>query len=113
MRLLEKNSLAVTLVVVVVLFSVITPTHAKRVRNFTASQDQNGNQQPAVADINPNGVIKCTSAVGQNPQQYPPACFVVGVILKPGQTAGTGGGGTMTLTCNGQGALRCTVQVAD
>lgn len=88
----------------------ITP---RRVRTFTSTTDANGNQHPAVADINPNGIIKCVSASGLNPNQYPPACFVLGQVLRLGQTAGTGSGGTMSLTCNGQGALRCTVSVTD
>lgn len=87
--------------------------YAKRVRNFTSTTDRNGNQHPATADINANGVIKCTSATGSNPQQNPPACFVLGQILCPGQTAGTGSGGTMTLTCNGQAPLRCSVTITD
>jgi len=91
----------------------IVDATTRRVRNFTATADANGNQHPAVADINANGTIKCTSASGQNPGQYPPACFALGIIFRPPQTIGTGQGGTMTLTCNGQGALRCSVQVVD
>jgi hypothetical protein len=113
MRASGGNSCTFTIGLIASFLIVIVSAHAKRVRNFTATQDRNGNQHPAVADINANGVIKCTSATGENPQQYPPACFVVGVVLKPGRTAGTGVGGTMNLTCNGQGALRCSVQVTD
>jgi len=96
-------------------FSVLlTSAQAKRVRNFTATQDANGNQHPATTDVNANGVIKCTSATGRNPRQYPlPTCSVLGKNLKPGETASTGPGGTMTLTCNGQGALWCRVEVTD
>ena len=99
----------------IVFFFAVTGgiVHAKRVRTFASTTDKNGNQHPATADINANGVIKCTAATGSNPQQYPPACFVLGQILRPGQTAGTGPGGTMTLTCNGQAPLRCSVTITD
>ena len=82
-----------------------TMAEAKRVRNFTSTTDANGRTHPVTADINPNGVIKCTFASGNKPKDYPPACYVLGQILPPGQTAGTGAGGTMTLTCNGQAPL--------
>jgi len=84
-----------------------------RERNFTSTTDKNGRQTPATADIHANGTIKCTSAAGSNAGQSPPACFVLGQILPPGQTAGTGQGGTMTLTCNGQAPLRCTIHITD
>jgi hypothetical protein len=86
---------------------------AQRVRNFTSTTDRNGSQHPVTADTRSNGVIKCTSAAGNNPRQYPPSCFVLGQILPPGQTTGTGVGGSMTLTCNGQAPLTCTVQITD
>lgn len=94
-------------------FLMISLAHAKRVRNFTSTTDASGNQHPATADINANGVIKCTSATGQKPKDYPPACYVLGQILRPGQTAGTGSGGTMKLTCNAQAPLSCTIQITD
>jgi hypothetical protein len=93
--------------------SLIGVAQGRRVRSFTSTTDKNGNQRPATADVRPNGSIRCTTAIGQNPNQNAPACYVLGQILAPGQTAGTGGGGTMTLTCNGQAPLRCTVTVTD
>lgn len=99
--------------IAVVLVVVASAANAKRVRTFVSTTDKTGNQHPATADINANGVIKCTSATGTNPQQYPPACFVLGQILRPGETAGIGSGRTMTLTCNGQAPLRCTVTITD
>lgn len=108
-----KSTLRINLFMVV--FFVVTngSAEAKRVRTFVSTTDKNGNQHPATADIHANGVIKCTSATGNNAQQNPPACFVLGQILRPGQIAGTGGGGTMTLTCNGQAPLRCSVTITD
>jgi hypothetical protein len=106
---LEKRWLC-TIVSCVLLVAL---AEAKRVRTFTSTTEANGNQHPATADINANGIIKCTAATGQHPKDYPPACYALGQILRPGQTAGTGAGGTMTLTCNGQAPLTCTVTITD
>lgn len=110
---MSKNTRRISFSILVVFVIAVGVAHAKRVRTFTSTTDSNGNQHPATADINANGVIKCTSATGSNPRQYPPACFVLGQILRPGQTAGTGSSGTMTLSCNGQAPLRCSVTIND
>lgn len=110
MRPKITNGICMCLMVVTIATGI---AYAKRIRNFTSTTDKNGSQHPATADINANGVIKCTSATGSNPQQNPPACYVLGQILRPGQTAGTGSGGTMTLTCNGQAPLRCSITITD
>ena len=91
----------------------------RRVRNFSASVESNGQPHDARAQVNPNGTILCTAAFGNNPINYPPSCYVVlapgggTMSLKRGEEMGTSRGGTMRLTCNGQAPLSCSVRVDD
>jgi hypothetical protein len=79
-----------------------------------ASADQNGNQHPGTEAIRGPSSIKCLSAVGQG-TTYKPSCNVTAPgysgIVDIGKTVGASGAGTVTLTCNGQGALRCSISI--
>jgi hypothetical protein len=86
-------------------------------RLVNSTTDANGNQHPGVSSIRPNGTITCTQATQSVNQGQTPACFVVtnsgASTLTKGQNMGTGNGGTMTLTCNGQGRLTCQARIDD
>lgn len=91
-----------------------------RTRSLSSSTDKDGHSKNASAQVNANGTIRCTAATGANPKSNPPACFVTttggggSMRLDVGQEMGTGGsGGTMTLTCNGQAPMNCSVSVKD
>lgn len=85
-----------------------------------STTDANGNQHPGTSAIRANGTITCTNATQSHPSGgYKAACYVVTTgcggssILEKGQNMGTGNGGTLTLTCNGQGYLTCQVRIDD
>ncbi len=87
---------------------------AGRSRDFKSTTEPFGNRHPVKADINPNGTITCTSAMGKGT----PACYVNTTsggyqVVAAGQSISTGAGGVMVLTCNGSGALACNVNVKD
>lgn len=86
-------------------------------RLVNSTSDTNGNQHPGVSAIHANGTITCTRADQSVNQGQVPKCYVVTnsgtSALEKGQNMGTGSGGTMTLTCNGQGALACQVRIDD
>jgi hypothetical protein len=83
-------------------------------QTITATGDANGSQHPGTAAIRGPSSIKCVSAIGQGHQQKP-SCYITAPgysgIVDIGKTVGASGAGTVTLTCNGQGALRCTAQI--
>jgi hypothetical protein len=74
---------------------------------LTASQDANGNQHPASAGITRPSTVTCISAVG-NPG-YPASCSINNQIVNVNNSVGASN--TVYLTCNGQGALRCSARI--
>ena len=84
-------------------------------QSITSTTEKSGNQHPATASVRGPTAVTCSSAVGNNPRQYPPSCNIAAPgyngSVTPGQTIGTSGAGTVTLTCNGQAPLRCTAQI--
>jgi hypothetical protein len=85
-----------------------------------STTDANGNQHPGKSAIRANGTITCTNATQSvTTGGYKAACYVSTTgsggtsILEKGQNMGTGNGGTLTLTCNGQGYLTCQVRIDD
>lgn len=90
-----------------------TAKTARRV--ISSTTDRNGNQHPGSAAVSGPSSVTCISASGQNSSQYPPSCFIVapgyGGIVNRGNTIGTSGAGTVTLTCNGQVPLSCSASI--
>jgi hypothetical protein len=88
---------------------------AGRVRDFKSTTEPFGNRHPAKTDINPNGTITCTRAMGKGDT----ACYVNTPsggyqVVKQGDSISTGTtAGQLVLTCNGNGALACNITVKD
>jgi hypothetical protein len=84
-------------------------------QTISSTTEANGNQHPGSAALRGPSSVKCESATGSNPRQYPPSCTIVAPgysgTVNIGQTIGTSGAGTVTLTCNGQAPLRCTASI--
>jgi hypothetical protein len=84
-------------------------------RVISSTTDANGNQHPGSAAVSGPSSVTCISASGQNPGTYTPSCFIVapgyGGIVNKGNTIGTSGAGTVTLTCNGQVPLSCSASI--
>jgi hypothetical protein len=82
-------------------------------QTITATTDVNGHARPATAEINGPSNVRCTSAAGQAGQK--PSCSVAAPgyagIVEIGKVIATDGGGTVTLTCNGNPPLRCTAEI--
>ena len=79
-------------------------------RVISASTEASGNQHPGTAAVSGPATVTCIFVAGTNA-----TCFVTGPgvaqqIPKGGQV-GTSGAGTVTLICNGSGALRCQARV--
>jgi len=89
---------------------------AKAATVISARTDKTG-QHPGTAPVGGPSTVTCTSATSDIPRpQPPPSCFIVAPgfsgNLNRGQSAGTSGAGTVTLTCNGQGnILTCSATV--
>jgi hypothetical protein len=86
-------------------------------RFVNSTTDANGNQHSTASAVRGNGAITCTKATQSVNQGQTSACYVVTDsatrVLPRGQNMGTGTGGTLTLTCNGQGYLTCQVRIDD
>jgi len=84
-------------------------------QTITSSTDPNGNQHPGRAAVRDPSSVTCASVVGNDPRNHPPSCNIVAPgywgIVNIGQTIGTGGLGTVSLTCNGQAPLRCSARI--
>ncbi len=95
--------------------TMIVPS-ARGQQTISASRDQTG-QHPATASLPGDTHVKCLTAKSDVPNPQPePGCHVdapdrVSVDLKVGSSTHFSRTGTMTLTCTGQGNLRCTAEV--
>jgi hypothetical protein len=94
--------------------------HAQRTRPATvqslqATSDKAG-QHPSTADITGPKTITCLNAASETPNGRPaPSCHITAPgfsgNLNKGESASATGAGTVTLTCNGQGFLRCNARI--
>jgi hypothetical protein len=86
-----------------------------KVTSLQATTDKGGSH-PASTEITEAKTITCLNAVSETPNAKPaPACRIVAPgftgILSIGKSASATGPGTITLTCSGQGFLRCNARV--
>ena len=101
-------------------FSLTIPAGAQRARpgkvtSLQATTDKEGSH-PASTEITEAKNITCMNAVSETPSAKP-ACRIVAPgfagILAIGKSVNATGPGTVTLTCSGQGFLRCAARVSD
>lgn len=84
-----------------------------KVTSLQATTDKEGSH-PASTEITEAKNITCLNAVSETPNTKP-ACRIVAPgfsgILAIGKSVSATGPGTVTLTCSGQGFLRCAARV--
>jgi hypothetical protein len=105
---------------ILAIFTFAYQGHAQRARrgkvqSLQATSDKAG-PHPATATITGPATVTCLNAVSETPNvQPPPACRISGPgfsgILVKGKTANLTGPGDVTLTCSGQGFMRCDARV--
>jgi hypothetical protein len=95
----------------------LVPQRAPRgkVQALQATSDKAG-VHPATANITGPVTITCVNAASETPNSRPaPSCHVVAPGFKGnldrGKTINVTGPGAVTLTCNGQGYMRCDARV--
>ena len=103
-----------------VILSVTLQTNAQRTRaakvtSLQATRD-GGVQHPATADIAGPVPITCLSIFSETPNtQAAMSCHIAAPgftgNLNKGEKANATGAGTVTLTCNGPGNLRCSARI--
>jgi hypothetical protein len=74
---------------------------------ITATADANGNQHPASIGFSGTAVALCLTAIGN--AGFPASCTINGQIIQLHNS--TSANGSVYLTCNGSGALRCQAKV--
>ena len=77
-----------------------------------ATQEASGNQHPGTAAVKGAAKVTCIATAGKDCTCYITGPGVASQVPKGG-VVGTSGAGTVTLTCNGQGALSCSARVDD
>jgi hypothetical protein len=86
-----------------------------KVTSLQATTDKDGSH-PASTEITEAKNITCMNAVSETPGAKP-ACRIVAPgftgILAIGKSVNATGAGTVTLTCSGQGFMRCAARVND
>ena len=86
-------------------------------KTIASRTDARGNQTPGSAAVKGPAQVTCASATGANPRDNPPSCNITapgyGGTVNVGQTVGTSGAGTVTLTCNGQAPLSCSARIQE
>ena len=101
-------------------FSLTLQASAQRVRpgkvtSLQATTDSAGSH-PSSTEITEAKNITCMNAVSETPSAKP-ACRIVAPgftgILAIGKSVNATGAGTVTLTCSGQGFMRCAARVSD
>ncbi len=103
-----------------VAFALASTSDAQRARlgkvqSLQATVDKGG-VHPSSADITNTVKITCMNSVSETPNSQPaPGCHIVAPgytgNLAKGQVINATGPGTVTLTCTGQGFLRCSARV--
>ena len=86
-----------------------------KVTSLQATRD-GGGAHPATAEIAGPVPIMCIAAFSDPPNSNPaPSCHITAPgfsgNVKKGETVNATGAGTVTLTCNGQGELRCNARI--
>jgi len=89
--------------------------HPAKVTSLQATRDA-GVQHPATAEIAGPVPITCLSIFSETPNpQAPLSCRITAPgftgNLNKGEKANATGAGTVTLTCNGPGNLRCSARI--
>ena len=91
------------------------PRNRAQVHSLQATTDASGSH-PDKADITGPVTFTCLNAVSETPNTRPaPACHITAPgfngTLVIGKTASATGAGTVTLSCVGQGYIRCSARV--
>ena len=115
------SALASSLALALVLLAGLSiPAGAQRARpgkvtSLQATTDSAGSH-PSSTEITEAKNITCMNAVSETPSAKP-ACRIVAPgftgILAIGKSVNATGAGTVTLTCSGQGFMRCSARVND
>jgi hypothetical protein len=86
-----------------------------KVTSLQATTDKDGSH-PSSTEITEAKNITCMNAVSETPSAKP-VCRIVAPgftgILAIGKSVNATGAGTVTLTCSGQGFMRCSARVND
>lgn len=84
-----------------------------KVEAMDATRDKEGDH-PRTTTIDGPKKITCMGAISETPNTHP-ACHVVAPgfsgTVKVGETIDATGAGTVTLSCTGQGFLRCNARI--
>lgn len=87
---------------------------APKVTSLSASIEKDG-PHPDKADIAGPAPITCISAISDQPTSPTPSCHIVAPgftgNLSTGKSANATEAGAVTLTCNGQGWVRCHARI--
>lgn len=91
------------------------PRNRAKVHSLQATADASG-VHPDKFDTAGPVTFTCMNAVSETPNSRPePSCHITAPgfnkILKKGESGNTTDAGTVTLTCSGQGNLRCAARV--
>ena len=91
------------------------PRNRAKVHSLQATADASG-VHPDKFDVTGPVSFTCLNAVSETPNSRPePSCHITAPgfnkTLKKGESGNTTNAGTVTLTCNGQGNLRCSARV--
>jgi hypothetical protein len=79
-------------------------------RIINSYTEASGNQHPGTAAVSGPAKVTCTNVGGTNATCYITGPGVAQQVPKNGQV-GTSGAGTVTLICNGSGALTCQARI--
>lgn len=107
--------LAVSILTLTYQVNAQRPRNRAQVHSLQATTDSSGSH-PDKTDITGPVSFTCLNAVSETPNTRPaPACHITASgfngTLVIGKTANATGAGTVTLTCVGQGYLRCSARV--
>jgi hypothetical protein len=118
---MKRYSISLVVLVAVATLTLAYRVEAQRPRNrakvhsLQATADASG-VHPDKFDITGPVTFTCLNAVSETPNSRPePSCHITAPgfnkTLKKGESGNTANAGTVTLTCNGQGNLRCSARV--
>jgi hypothetical protein len=85
-----------------------------KVHSLQATSDKAGVHPDTATDIPASSTIMCINGVSETPNVVV-SCSITAPgfkgILKKGETAKTTAAGTVTMTCSGQGYMRCSARI--
>lgn len=103
-----------TLVLVLTYQSSARRPQRPKVTSLSASVDKDG-PHPDKAEITGAVPIMCISAMSDDPHSSTPSCRITAPgfsgTVEPGKTVDATDAGTVTLSCNGQGWVRCHARI--